>query len=113
VIRRLPPSWTAETFLEHVSPLPDHDYFHFVPGELNLGINAFSHAYVNFIGRKDVRIFSEKFDGYVFIDERGSEYPAVVEFAPFVKIPKKRAKNPDARINTIETGQNFSRSAVR
>ena len=40
----------------------------------------------------------------MFIDERGSEYPAVVEFAPFAKIPKKRAKASDARINTIETG---------
>ena len=29
VIRRLPPSWTEETVLEQLSPIPDHDYFYF------------------------------------------------------------------------------------
>ena len=35
----------------------------------------------------------------------GFEYPAVVEFAPFLKVPKKRARKPDPRKATIESGQ--------
>jgi len=34
----------------------------------------------------------------------GSEYPAIVEFAPFLKVPKKRTKKPDPRKGTIESG---------
>ena len=37
----------------------------------------------------------------------GFEYPAVVEFAPFLKVPKKRAKKPDPRKGTIESGRSF------
>ena len=34
----------------------------------------------------------------------GQEYPAVVEFAPFQKIAKRRSKKKDAKIGTIEEG---------
>jgi len=34
VIRRLPPTWTSETFADQISPIPDHDYFSFVPGDI-------------------------------------------------------------------------------
>jgi Smg-4/UPF3 family len=34
VIRRLPPSWTAEMLLEQIAPVPDHDYFYFVPADM-------------------------------------------------------------------------------
>ena len=33
VMRRLPPTWTSETFVDQISPIPDHDYFYFVPGD--------------------------------------------------------------------------------
>lgn len=109
-MRRLPPSWTLETFLSHVDPLPAHDYLHFVPADHSLGPHAFSRAYLNLTGGAGaLQLFTNKWDDYVFLDEQrgagGGEYPAVVEFAPFLKVPKKRNKNPDARINTIESGE--------
>lgn len=38
----------------------------------------------------------------------GNEYPAVVEFATFQKVPKKKAKKGDAKKGTIEQGTNFT-----
>ena len=41
---------------------------------------------------------------YLCVIGWGSEYPAVVEFAPFLKVPKKRTKKPNPRKGTIESG---------
>jgi regulator of nonsense transcripts 3 len=62
---------TQETFTDQVSPLPDHDYLYFVKGDLSLGQFAFSRAYIDFINQEDIFIFTEKFDGYVFVDQKG------------------------------------------
>lgn len=35
----------------------------------------------------------------------GNEYPAIVEFAPYPRISKKKNKKPDPRKNTIEQGR--------
>lgn len=35
----------------------------------------------------------------------GQEYPAVVEFAPFQKISKKKLKKKDAKAGSIEEGK--------
>lgn len=101
VIRRLPPTMTEEQFLEQISPVPDHDYMYFVNADARLNQYAFSRAYINFTVPEDIFLFKEKFDGYVFLDTKGNEYPAVVEFAPFQKIPKKRGKKKDAKCGTI------------
>lgn len=37
----------------------------------------------------------------------GQEYPAVVEFAPFQKISKKKLKKKDAKAGSIEEGMCF------
>ncbi|XP_046468712.1 regulator of nonsense transcripts 3A [Neodiprion pinetum] len=104
VIRRLPPSMTLEQFIEQISPLPDHDYMYFVKADLSLGQHAFSRAYINFIEQQDIFIFREKFDNYVFVDAKGTEYPAVVEFAPFQRLPKKRVgKKKDQKCGTLKT----------
>ncbi|CAL7943554.1 unnamed protein product [Xylocopa violacea] len=104
VIRRLPPSMTQEQFLEQVSPLPEHDYFYFVKADMSMGQYAFSRAYINFVEQQDIFMFREKFDTYVFVDSKGTEYPAVVEFAPFQRLPKKRiGKKKDLKCGTIES----------
>ncbi|XP_012540371.1 regulator of nonsense transcripts 3A isoform X2 [Monomorium pharaonis] len=104
VIRRLPPTMTQDQFLEQVSPLPEHDYMYFVKADMSLGQFAFSRAYINFMEQQDIFIFREKFDNYVFVDSKGVEYPAVVEFAPFQRLPKKRAgKKKDLKCGTIES----------
>lgn len=107
IVRRLPPSMTEEQFLEQISPLPEHDYLYFVKADLRLGQNAFSRAYINFLVSEDIFIFKDKFDGYVFLDNKGNEYPAIVEYAPFQKIPKKRNKKRDAKCGTITNDPDY------
>lgn len=34
----------------------------------------------------------------------GNEYPAIVEFAPFQKVPKRKTKKPDSKKGTLEQG---------
>ncbi|XP_041357554.1 regulator of nonsense transcripts 3A-like isoform X2 [Gigantopelta aegis] len=107
VMRRLPPSLTPEQFLEQVSPLPNYDFFYFVKADMSLGQWAFTRAYINFQQPEDIYIFRDKFDGYIFLDSKGNEYPAIVEFAPFQKVPKKKAKKPDAKKGTIEQDSDY------
>ncbi|XP_045605200.2 regulator of nonsense transcripts 3B isoform X1 [Procambarus clarkii] len=108
VVRRLPPNMTEEEFREAVSPLPEHDYFTFCPTDGSLGPNAYTRAYINFKNVDDVYIFRDKFDGYVFVDQKGNENPAMVEFAPFQKIPKRTSgKKRDARCGTIDQDPDF------
>lgn len=103
-MRRLPPSMNQTQFVEQISPLPEHDYLYFVKADMALGQYAFSRAYINFVDQRDIFIFREKFDNYVFVDAKGTEYPAVVEFAPFQRLPKKRAgKKKDVKCGSIET----------
>jgi regulator of nonsense transcripts 3 len=148
VIRGLPPTMTQDTFIEQISPLPDNDYLYFVRADLSLGQFAFSRAYINFLNPEDIFIFTEKFDGYVFVDQKGNwqkkkkfffcfvflfclfvrfffffenemqynwflcagnEYSAMVEFAPFPKIPKRVCRKKDAKRGTIETDPDYLR----
>ncbi|KZC05192.1 Regulator of nonsense transcripts 3A [Dufourea novaeangliae] len=103
VIRRLPPSMTQDQFLEQVAPLPEHDYLCFVKADMSMGQFAFSRAYINFMEQQDIFMFREKFDNYVFVDSKGTEYPAVVEFAPFQRLPKKRVGKKDLKCGAIES----------
>ncbi|XP_047352429.1 regulator of nonsense transcripts 3A-like [Vespa velutina] len=104
VIRRLPPTMTQDQFIEQISPLPEHDYLYFVKADMSLGQFAFSRAYINFMDQQDIFMFREKFDNYVFVDSKGTEYSAVVEFAPFQRLPKKRiGKKKDLKCGTVES----------
>ncbi|XP_012697589.2 regulator of nonsense transcripts 3B [Clupea harengus] len=109
IIRRLPPSLTKEELQEQLQPLPEVDYLEFFSNDTSLFPHLFSRAYLNFKNQDDVVLFRDRFDGYVFIDSRGQEYPAVVEFAPFQKIAKRRSKKKDAKIGTIEEDGDYKK----
>ncbi|XP_006639007.2 regulator of nonsense transcripts 3A isoform X2 [Lepisosteus oculatus] len=102
VIRRLPPNLSKEQLEEQLNPLPAYDYFEFFSADQSLYPHLFSRAYINFKNPEDIVLFRDRFDGYVFIDNKGQEYPAVVEFAPFQKIAKKKLKKKDAKAGSIE-----------
>ncbi len=74
-------------------------------------VPTFSRAYINFLNQEDIFTFQDKFDGYVFLDQKGSEFPAVVEFAPYQKISKpidpQAVNKEESRINTIESDPQF------
>nr|CAG4645466.1 EOG090X04G9 [Lynceus sp. MCZ IZ 141354] len=108
IIRKLPPSMTLEMFLEQVSPIPEHDYLGFVPADLSMGPLTFCRAYIHFISLDDVLIFRDKFDGYVFVDNRGTEFPAVVEFAPYQKVKLVNVEQHlDEKSGTIEDDADY------
>uniref|UniRef100_A0A3B1J2T3 UPF3A regulator of nonsense mediated mRNA decay n=1 Tax=Astyanax mexicanus TaxID=7994 RepID=A0A3B1J2T3_ASTMX len=109
VIRRLPPSLSKDQLEEHLSPLPSFDYFEFFPADQSLYPHLFSRAYINFKNPEDIVLFRDRFDGYVFIDNKGQEYPAIVEFAPFQKVSKKKLKKKDAKAGSIEEDPEYKR----
>lgn len=51
-------------------------------------------------GRQSVKWWA----AFYFNIYSGQEYPAVVEFAPFQKISKKKLKKKDAKAGSIEEG---------
>ncbi|XP_071991894.1 regulator of nonsense transcripts 3A isoform X1 [Engystomops pustulosus] len=101
VIRRLPPSISKEQLEEQLNPLPAYDYFEFCTADPSLYPHLFSRAYINFRNPEDIILFRDRFDGFIFIDSKGQEYPAVVEFAPFQKISKKKLKKKDTKAGSI------------
>lgn len=109
VIRRLPPSLTKEELEEQLQPLPEVDYLEFFSSDTSLYPHLFARAYLNFKNQEDIVLFRDRFDGYVFIDSRGQEYPAIVEFAPFQKVAKKRSKKKDAKTGTIEEDVDYKK----
>uniref|UniRef100_A0A182WBM1 UPF3 domain-containing protein n=1 Tax=Anopheles minimus TaxID=112268 RepID=A0A182WBM1_9DIPT len=110
VIRRLPPTMTEAVFCEQISTdgkMPINDEFYFVGPDWTLGSNASCRAYINFINPDEVFRFTDNYDGYTFVDAKGMEHQAVVEFAPFQKPPKTRSRRKDPKCNTIETDTHF------
>ncbi|XP_029020220.1 regulator of nonsense transcripts 3B [Betta splendens] len=109
VIRRLPPSLTKEELEEQLQPLPEVDYMEFFSNDTSLYPHLFARAYINFKNQDDIVLFRDRFDGYVFIDNRGQEYPAIVEFAPFQKVAKKRSKKKDAKCGTLTEDPDYKK----
>ncbi|XP_027444068.2 regulator of nonsense transcripts 3A isoform X4 [Zalophus californianus] len=77
--------------------------------DLSLYPHLYSRAYINFRNPDDILLFRDRFDGYIFIDSKGLEYPAVVEFAPFQKIAKKKLKKKDAKTGSIEDDPEYKK----
>ncbi|XP_045422678.1 regulator of nonsense transcripts 3A isoform X2 [Lemur catta] len=109
VVRRLPPGLTQEQLEEQLRPLPAHDYFEFFAADLSLHPHLYSRAYINFRNPDDILPFRDRFDGYIFIDSKGLEYPAVVEFAPFQKVARKKLKRRDAKTGSIEDDPEYKK----
>jgi len=110
VIRRLPSSMKEDEFKQCIEPLPHHDYFRFVKADFSLEKDACTRAYINFTSQDDVFAFQQKFDGYVFVDNRGNEHVAVVEFAPNQKVGyKKEGRRKDAKLNTLDQDSEYNK----
>ncbi|XP_012590320.1 PREDICTED: regulator of nonsense transcripts 3A [Condylura cristata] len=109
VIRRLPPGLTKEQLEEQLCPLPAHDYFEFFTADFSLYPHLYSRAYINFRNPDDILLFRDRFDGCIFIDSKGLEYPAVVEFAPFQKIARRKLRKTDTRTGSIEDDPEYKK----
>ncbi|KAI8049104.1 Smg-4/UPF3 family-domain-containing protein [Syncephalis plumigaleata] len=54
--------------------------------------NQYSRAYICFHTIEQMAAFHKGFDGHLFIDSKGEESYAIVEYAPYQKIPRERSK---------------------
>ena len=107
VIRHLPCQLTEERLHEELTPLPSLDYMYFVQGNASYNQFGYSRLYINFTDENDIVPFKEKWDGYLFEDDAGCKMHAVVEFAPFQRVPRKNRRKPDPKCGTIEADPEF------
>ncbi|KAH8309190.1 hypothetical protein KR059_006740 [Drosophila kikkawai] len=109
VMRHLPPTMTETEFLDQVGPLPENDAYYYCPADWSLGHEATCRAYIDMSMKdpEEVLQFRDRFDGYVFVDTRGVEYVAIVEYAPFQSFLKNRARNDEGKVNTIESESHY------
>ncbi|KAF8758692.1 Smg-4/UPF3 family [Rhizoctonia solani] len=112
VIRRLPPNLPENIFWQSVAQWVTDEsssWKLYVPGKLRTKLNREntpSRAYVEFVTPEAVVAFSRDYNGHVFRDKQGNESAAVVEYAPYQKVPHEKRK-ADAKIGTIETDEDF------
>ncbi|KAG1847816.1 Smg-4/UPF3 family-domain-containing protein [Suillus subalutaceus] len=112
VVRRLPPNLPEEIFWQSVQTWVTDDsvtwrVYH--AGKLRKRANQEnvpSRAYIAFKTEEVLATFSREYDGHLFRDKAGNESQAVVEFAPFQKIPSEK-KKPDARNATIDKDEDY------
>ncbi|KAI6126621.1 Smg-4/UPF3 family-domain-containing protein [Pisolithus sp. B1] len=109
VVRRLPHNLPEEVFWQSVQAWVTEEtttWKMFCPGKVKKRItkeSVPSRAYIAFKNEEVLATFSREYDGHTFRDKSGNESHAVVEFAPFQKVPVEKRK-PDSRINTIDKG---------
>ncbi|KIO20158.1 hypothetical protein M407DRAFT_30192 [Tulasnella calospora MUT 4182] len=113
VVRRLPPNLPEGVFWESVTPWVDAQttsWKQFWPGKLRpKGVNkenVLSRAYIVFNTEEQLKNFHRDYDGHLFRDKSGNESQAVVEFAPFQKVPLAKAK-VDQRQGSIQEDEDF------
>ncbi|XP_068498692.1 regulator of nonsense transcripts UPF3 isoform X2 [Phaseolus vulgaris] len=102
VIRHLPPSLTQSDLFQHIDSHFDsrYNWFSFRPGNTSLKRQRHSRAYIDFNSPHDVFDFAHFFHGHVFVNERGAQHKAIVEYAPSQRVPKPTTKK-DGREGTI------------
>ncbi|KAJ8507385.1 hypothetical protein ONZ45_g10235 [Pleurotus djamor] len=112
VVRRLPPNLPEEIFWGSVQAWVADGSVNwkiYYPGKASKRLgkeNTPSRAFIAFKNEDQLATFSREYDGHLFRDKAGNEYQAVVEFAPYQKVPSER-KKPDARNATIEKDDDY------
>eukprot|EP00002_Diphylleia_rotans_P038721 TRINITY_DN8851_c0_g2_i1.p1 TRINITY_DN8851_c0_g2~~TRINITY_DN8851_c0_g2_i1.p1 ORF type:complete len:421 (+),score=114.19 TRINITY_DN8851_c0_g2_i1:36-1298(+) len=106
IVRRLPPSLTGDQFRSAIEGFASNlSWFNYEKGRARKEGNIHSVAYLSFVDEQDLYTFEERFQGHMFLDSKGAEYRAVVEYAPYQKTPKEA--NVDKRQNTIHEDPDF------
>ncbi|KAG9456930.1 hypothetical protein H6P81_001438 [Aristolochia fimbriata] len=102
VVRHLPPAISQSVLLEQIDGrfAGRYRWFCFRPGKNSQKQPRHSRAYIDFKKSEDVLEFAEFFDGHVFVNEKGAQFKAIVEYAPSQRVPKPWSKK-DGREGTI------------
>ncbi|GAY66064.1 hypothetical protein CUMW_245760 [Citrus unshiu] len=102
VIRHLPPSLSQNDLLalfrDHFNDR--YNWFCFRPGKSSYKHQRYSRAYVELKKPADVFEFAELLNGHVFVNEKGAQFKAIVEYAPSQRVPKPFSRK-DSREGTI------------
>ncbi|KAL0946194.1 hypothetical protein HGRIS_012456 [Hohenbuehelia grisea] len=112
IVRRLPPNLPEEIFWQSVATWVSDEtavWRTYYQGKLRKKLNkenVSSRAYIAFKNEEHLLAFSRSYDGHIFRDKAGVESQAVVEFAPYQKIPPEKRK-VDARLGTIEKDEDY------
>ncbi|XP_050158283.1 regulator of nonsense transcripts UPF3-like isoform X1 [Malus sylvestris] len=104
VLRHLPPSISQAALVEQIDVFfaGRYNWVAFRPGKRRLGQKnqSYSRAYIDLKRPEDVFDFAEFFDGHLFVNEKGSQFKVIVEYAPSQRVPKHWSKK-DGREGTI------------
>ncbi|GLU14460.1 hypothetical protein SLE2022_310280 [Rubroshorea leprosula] len=102
VLRHLPPSLGQADLLAQIDDRfrNRYNWFSFRPGKSSHKHQRYSRAYIDFKNPEDVFEFAEFFDGHVFVNEKGTQLKAIVEYSPSQRVPKPCSKR-DGREGTI------------
>ncbi|XP_076914489.1 regulator of nonsense transcripts UPF3-like [Bidens hawaiensis] len=102
VLRHLPHTITQSALVEQIDARFSgrYNWFCFRAGKNSTKHQLYSRAYINFKHPDDVIEFAEFFDGHVFVNEKGTQFKTIVEYAPSQRIPKQWSKK-DGREGTI------------
>ncbi|KAI4342239.1 hypothetical protein MLD38_026885 [Melastoma candidum] len=102
VLRHLPPLITRGALIDQIDAgfAGRYDWVAFRPGKSSQKQQIYSRAYINFKRPEDVIEFAEFFDGHVFVNEKGTQFKTIVEYAPSQRVPKLTSKR-DGREGTL------------
>ncbi|XP_071697214.1 regulator of nonsense transcripts UPF3-like isoform X2 [Rutidosis leptorrhynchoides] len=103
VLRHLPHNISQTALTEQIDARFSgrYNWFCFRSGKNSLKVQSYSRAYIDFKRPEDVIEFAEFFDGHVFVNEKGTQFKTIVEYAPSQRVPKKCSKK-DEREGTID-----------
>ncbi|XP_077231617.1 smg-4/UPF3 family protein isoform X5 [Tasmannia lanceolata] len=102
VMRHLPPAISQSVLVDQINGRFSGRYkwFSFRQGKNSQKNHRYSRAYLEFKRLEDVVEFAEFFDGHVFVNEKGTQFKTIVEYAPSQRCPKPWSKK-DGRERTI------------
>ncbi|KAF7850649.1 hypothetical protein BT93_L5161 [Corymbia citriodora subsp. variegata] len=108
VWRHLPPSITQAFLTEQIDNVFSgrYSWVSFRPGKSSQKRPTFSRAYIKFKRLEDVTEFAGLFNGHVFVNEKGSQFTTIVEFAAFQCVPAQRWRK-DSREGTLITDPEY------
>jgi regulator of nonsense transcripts 3 len=108
VVRHLPPSLSQSDLLSQIDPrfADRYNWVSFRPGKSSYKNQKYSRAYVSFKAPEDVYEFAAFFNGHVFVNEKGAQFKAIVEYAPSQRVPKPSDKK-DPREGSISKDPDY------
>ncbi|KAJ7967984.1 regulator of nonsense transcripts UPF3-like [Quillaja saponaria] len=108
VLRHLPPAISKATLLDIIdgSFAGRYKWVSFRPGKNSQKNLSYSRAYIDFKRTADVIEFAQFFDGHVFVNEKGTQFKTIVEYAPSQRVPRPWSKT-DGREGTIHKDSEY------